>query len=521
VKPVWDLELDQRLVEECRSLTASVAKVVTELSASFTTLSVERASLRLLGVRDRTQQETLSPALVNDVVDESLKQCGQHVGILLPFFDVLSRHEFPSPYEAALAIADRQLELRITSGQAREKAMEVGYRAATDGLSALTRIRDARRELRERQGDRGYPWTYVIVATGNILEDIRHARAAALGGADVIAVIRSTAQSLLDYVPTGATNEGFGGTYATAENFRLMRRALDEVGEKCGRYVRHTGFASGLCMPEMSVIAAHAGLDVMLNDSFYGIIFRDINPRRTFIDQMFSRRVHAFADIMIHTGEDAYIKIDDPVESAHTVFASNFINERLALNAGMAPAQIGLGRAAEIGPDINGQLSLEVANALLGKQLFPSSPSKWMPPTRHLDGDVFQAYLLQGTYNLVANLTQQDIVLLGMLSEGVHNPYVSDRELALRNAAYLRRACHSFADNFSLDSNGAIVRRAREVLVRCVEMLREVERIGLLGALHKGMFVGVKRDPLGGHGADGILEKGPEYFNPVEMILTE
>src|SRR2546430_7034315 len=43
------------------------------------------------------------------------------------------------------------------------------------------------------------------------------AQAAARQGADVIAVIRSTAQSLLDYVPFGPTTEGFGGTYATQD----------------------------------------------------------------------------------------------------------------------------------------------------------------------------------------------------------------------------------------------------------------------------------------------------------------
>ena len=72
------------------------------------------------------------------------------------------------------------------------------------------------------------PWIYLIVATGDIYEDIPQAQAAARAGADVIAVIRSTGQSLLDYVPEGATREGFAGTYATQENFRLMRAALDE-----------------------------------------------------------------------------------------------------------------------------------------------------------------------------------------------------------------------------------------------------------------------------------------------------
>src|SRR5690554_7398069 len=46
---------------------------------------------------------------------------------------------------------------------------------------------------------------YVIVATGNIYEDIKQAVSAAKKGAEIIAVIRSTGQSLLDYVPHGAT----------------------------------------------------------------------------------------------------------------------------------------------------------------------------------------------------------------------------------------------------------------------------------------------------------------------------
>lgn len=70
------------------------------------------------------------------------------------------------------------------------------------------------------------------MATGNIDEDVIQAKAAAKAGADIIAVIRSTGQSLLDYVPYGKTTEGFGGTFATQENFRIMREALDEVSNE-------------------------------------------------------------------------------------------------------------------------------------------------------------------------------------------------------------------------------------------------------------------------------------------------
>ena len=168
----------------------------------------------------------------------------------------------------------------------------------------------------------------------------------------MIAVIRSTGQSLLDYVPEGATREGFAGTYATQENFRLMRAALDESSKELGRYVRLTNYASGLCMPEIAALAGLERLDMMLNDSMYGILFRDINPIRTFVDQRFSRQVHARAGIIINTGEDNYLTTADAVEAAHTVTTSQLLNEYFAKEAGLEDWQLGLGHAFEIDPDL-------------------------------------------------------------------------------------------------------------------------------------------------------------------------
>ena len=36
---------------------------------------------------------------------------------------------------------------------------------------------------------------------------------------------------------------------------------------------------------------------------------------------------------------------------------------------------------------------LELAHALLARQLFPEAPLKWMPPTKHMTGDIFRGYL--------------------------------------------------------------------------------------------------------------------------------
>lgn len=238
-------------------------------------------------------------------------------------------------------------------------------------------------------GEGAKPYLYVIVATGNIYEDVVQAQAAARQGADVIAVIRTTGQSLLDYVPYGATTEGFGGTFATQENFRIMRKALDEVGEEVGRYIRLCNYCSGLCMPEIAVMGALEGLDVMLNDALYGILFRDINMQRTLVDQFMSRVLNGFAGVIINTGEDNYLTTADAVEEAHTVLASDLINEQLALLAGLPEEQMGLGHAFEMDPMLENGFLYELAQAQMTREIFPKATLKYMPPTKFMTGNIF------------------------------------------------------------------------------------------------------------------------------------
>jgi beta-lysine 5,6-aminomutase alpha subunit len=395
-------------------------------------------------------------------------------------------------------------------------ARKAASAAVGRGLRLVERRRAERERLIRRWGDAPRrPWIYLIVATGNIHEDIPQAQAAARAGADVIAVIRSTGQSLLDYVPEGATTEGFAGTYATQENFRLMRAALDETSRELGRYVRLTNYASGLCMPEMAVLAGMERLDMMLNDSMYGILFRDINPVRTFVDQRFSRQIHARAGIIINTGEDNYLTTADAVEAAHTVTVSQLLNEYFAHEAGLADWQLGIGHAFEINPELPESFRLELAHALLARELFPDAPLKWMPPTKHMTGDVFRGNLLDGFFNLAGVLTGQGILLVGMMTEAVVTPWLSDRDIALQNVRYVLDGAGNLHEDFVPAAGGFIQRRAHQVLGEAVELLADIADKSLLDAIGSGTFGIMRRPADGGRGLDGVAGHADDYFNPV------
>ncbi|MDE2572789.1 MAG: D-lysine 5,6-aminomutase subunit alpha, partial [bacterium] len=363
------------------------------------------------------------------------------------------------------------------------------------------------------------PLLYVIVASGNIYEDRTAAVAAVEAGAQIIAVIRSTGQSLLDFVPYGPTTEGFGGTYATQANFRIMREALDEISEREGRYVMLTNYASGLCMPEIASMAALERLDMLLNDSMYGILFRDINMKRTFIDQHFSRMLNAAAGIVINTGEDNYLTTADAVEQAPAVLASQFINQEFAHRAGMPDAQIGLGDAYEIDPALTDGFLYQVAQAQLARQIFPGAPLKYMPPTKHMTGNVFKGHLMDAMFNLTSVMTGQSIHLCGMMTEAIHTPFLGDRALSLENARYVMNTARHFGDEITVKPGGIIDTRAAWVLREAERRLEEVATLGLMPAIAARAFADVSRTPEGGRGAEGVFAKSPEYWNPFEEAL--
>jgi beta-lysine 5,6-aminomutase alpha subunit len=268
-------------------------------------------------------------------------------------------------------------------------------------------------------------------------------------------------------------------------------------------------------MPEIAAMGAMERLDMMLNDCMYGILFRDINPRRTFVDQFASRRLSARSGIIINTGEDNYLTTADAVEAAHTVLASCLLNERFAERAGMPRRLMGLGHAFEIDPDLPGSLTMELAQALLLRAVFPEHPLKYMPPTKHMTGDIFKGYQMNAYFNLVGALSGQGIQLLGMLTEAMHTPYLHDRALAIRNAKYAFGASRGLADALDLRPGGAIALRAEEVFDKAVAMLEEVSSLGLFEAIARGMFADIKRPAGGGKGADGVYEKSADYWNPV------
>lgn len=509
------LGLDFEKVAKARKLAKNIADDVQGFVEQYTTVAVERTLCRLIGIDGIDENQVPLPNVVVDTVKDA-GVLGE--GVLFFIANAMIATGL-NPQQIAEQVAKGELDLTKVVTRDSKQIADALQPIIDENINKIRARRARREQYLNTIGEGPKPYLYIIVATGNIYEDVVQAQAGARQGADVIAVIRTTGQSLLDYVPYGATTEGFGGTFATQENFRIMRKALDEVGEEVGRYIRLCNYCSGLCMPEIAAMGALEGLDVMLNDALYGILFRDINMQRTLIDQYMSRIINGFAGVIINTGEDNYLTTADAVEAAHTVLASDLINEQLALSAGLKEEQMGLGHAFEMDPELENGFLYELAQAQMTREIFPKATLKYMPPTKFMTGNIFRGHIQDALFNMIGIWTNQGIQLLGMPTEAIHTPFMSDRYLSIENAKYIFNNMRSIGDEMEFKADGICRNRAKLVLDNTITLLEDINKEGLFTALEKGIFGDVKRPMNGGKGLQGVTMKGENYINPFVELM--
>lgn len=155
------------------------------------------------------------------------------------------------------------------------------------------------------------------------------------------------------------------------------------------------------------------------------------------------------------------------------------------------------------------------------REIFPKAPLKYMPPTKFMTGNIFRGHIQDALFNMVGIWTSQGIQLLGMPTEAIHTPFMSDRYLSIENARYIFNNMKNIGDEVEFKEGGLIRKRAKEVLDKATALLERLEKEGLFSALEKGIFADIKRPMNGGKGLEGVSSKGRNYYNPfVEIMKT-
>lgn len=155
----------------------------------------------------------------------------------------------------------------------------------------------------------------------------------------------------------------------------------------------------------------------------------------------------------------------------------------------------------------------------MAREIFPKAPLKYMPPTKFMTGNIFRGHVQDALFNMVTTITNQKIHLLGMLTEAIHTPFMSDRALAIENAQYIAKTMKDLGSELTFREGGIMERRSNEVLSKATALLGEIEEMGLFATLEKGIFADIKRMRDAGKGLGGVVQKGEGYFNPFIELM--
>lgn len=174
------LGLDFAQVDAAKQVAKNIAGQVQEFVDAYTTVAVERTLCRLIGIDGIDENGVPLP---NRVVDAVLEKGVLNQGVLY-FIGNAILETGDNPQAIAEKIAAGQLDITALKMNALDK-IQNAIQPFID--ACLTRIKGnvaKRNEYLNKIGEGPMPYLYVIVATGNIYEDVVQAQAAARQGAE-------------------------------------------------------------------------------------------------------------------------------------------------------------------------------------------------------------------------------------------------------------------------------------------------------------------------------------------------
>jgi len=363
------------------------------------------------------------------------------------------------------------------------------------------------------------------IASGRFEDDIRRMRMAAWHGADHIMVIRTLGQSHIDGLIEG-TPEGIGGIPITRKQLRATRKALDIIEEEVGRPINFHSYVSGVAGPEIAVLFAEEGVNGAHQDPQYNILYRGINPVRSFVDAAVAKRIMASVDMLqIDGAHNANASAKRAWKVMPELLVQHAINCSFSVKAGMKKGSIALSTVPPVVSPAP-EFKLNFVYALTLRELFKEYRFRAQMNTRYIESDLIDATRIHVLDTLISRLTKADIQSTITPDEGRNVPWHINSIRGVETAKHTLIALDGIKD--LLKVNEEVVRpKIREMKMRAILMMEEILEVGgYFEAVERGFFVdnghyperngdGIARQKNGGIGAGSVVPRDPEYFAPV------
>jgi hypothetical protein len=295
-------------LERIRGLARDLAASLGEDARRTTTVGIERAALRLVGVSGLDRDgRPLAASVVEHAIGNDPARLAR--GVLLPFAAAVALYE-ASPSDIAQDVASGAIDLDLEAEVLADPRRAEEVRASAEALVsvAFARIeanRTARLDLVDVLGEPPPPLVGVPVRASHLDEARDEVAVLVAGGADVVRIDVPASRELADLVqdpPTIASSDSkvraardaqLPGEPAPAGSQRALaelRGVVDEAAAERRAYARIAAVPRSLGAPELAVVASAERLDIVHADPLTEVI-DGVDPVRALADHSFLRRV--------------------------------------------------------------------------------------------------------------------------------------------------------------------------------------------------------------------------------------
>jgi len=363
------------------------------------------------------------------------------------------------------------------------------------------------------------------IASGRFEEDIRRMRMAAWHGADHIMVIRTLGQSHIDSLIEG-TPEGIGGIPITRKQLRASRKACDLIEDEVGRPINFHSYVSGVAGPEIAVLFAEEGVNAAHQDPQYNVLYRGINPIRSFVDAAVAKHIMAEEGMLqIDGAHNANASAKKAWNVMPELLVQHGINSLYSVKAGMKKENIAL---STVPPTTvpSPEFRMNLIYAMTLREVFKDYKFRAQMNTRYIESDLFDATRVHVLNTVLSKLTSADIQSTITPDEGRNVPWHINSIRGVETAKHTMVSLDDIKEYVQINEE-KVRPQIRDLKMRAILMLEEIiEKGGYFEAVEEGMFVdngyyperqgdGIARPKDGGIGAGSVVPRDEDYMAPV------
>ncbi|OGN83100.1 MAG: hypothetical protein A2X23_00055 [Chloroflexi bacterium GWC2_73_18] len=371
-------------VAELRDRAEALGRRSRETAIGSTSLGIERAALRLLGVDGLDAHgRPLAATVVDRLAALGPERFGG--GIALPFAVAAVEYDL-GPQELALEVASGHVDLGLEAGmleipERRGQAERALGRWTEVAFARFDANRTARHELSDALGEPAGPWLGAWLTPPTSDEAGAEIAVLAAAGADLLLVPvpavhewTVSVESLSDELGPDLSPPPSG----SQRGLSRLRAALDESAAERGAYARLATVTDALGAPEQAVVAGFERVDVVLADPLEEIA-AGVEPERALAD-------HAAAHALLRRSGTALVlgagpllvgpelargEAADAATRAGRAIAGQAVAVALARASGLPARELIAGAPAETGEAGPGRFPVALADLHVRRLLHP------------------------------------------------------------------------------------------------------------------------------------------------------